>query len=143
MSDSPFAVEEAYSPPQTDSHPVCVFRTNFGANEYGAFREAGGWMFRRIRFYGAYEGVVEWNAVGGWEKVTIDGQVGQSYFNWGAHLVYPRFEFPVEAGYPATMTVEIRLRYVFLVGAFRIRLDGRTLYSEGDWPDEPLPRKPR
>lgn len=143
MSESPFEVVEPYAPPQTDSHPAVVFRTDREAKEYGAVRESSGWMMRRIRFFGAYEGVVEWNAAGGWEKVKIDGKVGQSYFNWGSHIVYPRFEFPVDVGYPATMTVEIRLKYLVLVGAFRIRLDGRTLYSEGDWYDEPLPRKPK
>ena len=142
MNDSPFAVENAYAPPQVDPHGLCPFRTNPEAKEYGAVGESG-WMYRRVCFYGAYQSVVEWNGSGAWEKVTIDGQVAKSIFNWGAHIVMPYFEFPVDAGYAATMTVEIRLRYLVLVDAFRIRLDGRTLYAEGRWPDDPFPAKPR
>ena len=133
-----------YEPPRlTDEEPVCVFRRNPGAKELHVQLVHKGWMRRMVRFYGEYEGLVDWNAAGPFESVSIDARVVVSKLNLGSQVVLPRFEFPVDVGYPATMSVEIGLKYLFFVGAFRILLDGRTLYAEGGWSDAVEKAKPR
>ncbi len=94
--------------------------------------------FRRIQFWGEFVGVVEWKA-SLCESVSVNDVVYCSIRNLGMDLI-PRFEIPVLAGRPSTLVVEVRSHnwcgFWPVVDAFRICLDGRTLYSEGEWEDE-------
>jgi hypothetical protein len=130
--------DNPYAPPQAGREPVPVFRTNPDAERLEVEVVHRGWLSRAIRFQGRHEGVVEWCGAGSWETVSIDGAVIRSELNlslWNALI--PRFDVPVDTGYPATLCIEVRVLGIFFLRAFRIRLDGRTLFEEGHWPPDP------
>lgn len=94
---------------------------------------------RRIEFSGEFVGVVEWRG-SLYESVAVNGVVYRNERNLGMAMI-PRFEIPIQAGRPATLVVEVRSHnwggFWPVIDAFRIFLDGRTLYEEGLWPADP------
>ena len=123
---APQAVSEASQIPILRHHPGEALR---------AWRRFAWPVRRRVRFRGEYEFDLEWH-LGLAESVAIDGQIALSVTNWSLQVV-PKFEIPVFAGVPALLTVEVRVKLLSVVDAFRVRLDDRTLYAEGLWPEEP------
>lgn len=137
MEDNPYVPPQAAVEP-----PPAAFFWNPGLELHAERIRQGNYFEelyrRRIQLSGEFVGVVEW-------RETLNATVSVNDFVYAkqrnlAWEMVPRFEIPVLAGRPATLVVEVRSRnwhYVWcIILGFRIRLDDRTLYSEGEWPDE-------
>ncbi len=91
----------------------------------------GGSLFRRMRLSGRLDAIIEWNATGVREYVAVNGQ---KVVSQAAYLQsIPRFEFPLLAGGMSHMViVDLSIKWVFLIKAFRIAIDNQSVYCEGD-----------
>jgi hypothetical protein len=91
----------------------------------------GGRLRRRARLSGRIDAQLEWNANNALEFVSVDGRKVVSKIAYFRSI--PRFCFDLQAG--ATIhrvTVDISIKWTFLVKAFRIVIDDEVVYCEGE-----------
>lgn len=96
-----------------------------------------GFLYRRVLFEAPLEADLEYSGYNVFDTVRIDGQLAAKKI--GVWWFVPRFEFELASqGRRVPMVVEVRVSVWFLrIRAFRIQIDGLTVYSEGRWKDAP------
>ena len=100
---------------------------------FGA-RERGGFAYRRISLTGDIVGTLEYaGRTLGYEAVLLDGkEIGRISGNGPAFPTPIEFTIPLASGdLPAR--IDIKTRFVLFIGAFRLLIEDRVVYSEGRW----------
>lgn len=93
-----------------------------------------GWLYRHLRLGGGLEADLTWNGRGPIETVRVNGKkIATKWPLWYA----PHFSLVVDAtSSQHQIEVDVRLYLLPLaVKAFRVRIDGTIVYSEGKWLD--------
>lgn len=90
------------------------------------------WLHRRIRLCGFIDTEIVWDARSATEYVKVDSKRVASAITF---LYVPRFEFPITIG-PRTFdaAIDVHIRWLVQVSAFRLTLGGNTVYAEGNLP---------
>ena len=88
-------------------------------------------LLRRIQLSGRFVADIEWNANGFREYVAVNGD--KVVAQHAVSRSIPLFTFQFLAGGTAhPVTVETLVRWVYVTTAFRVSIDGRPVYTEGD-----------
>ncbi len=88
-------------------------------------------LYRRIRLSGWMEADIIWN--GHQNEVICNGE---SFFARNSdNRSVPKVSIEIGSNDDAELlTIEFQVVWFFVTKAFRIAIDGQTIYSEGDWP---------
>ncbi len=90
-------------------------------------------LYRQLRLGGGLEADLTWNARGPIETVRVNGKrTAAKTPLWYA----PHFSFDLDATssvHHVEVDVRLYLLLPFVVKAFRVRIDGTVVYSDGKW----------
>lgn len=90
-----------------------------------------GVLRRRVELFGKVNAMIGWSAMDAHEYVAVNGRrvVQQFATLWNI----PRFEFELRCnGILHRFQIDVMVRWIYLTRAFRISIDGRAIYREGD-----------
>jgi len=91
----------------------------------------GGRLRRQARLCGRINAQIEWNANNALEYVAVDGRKVVSKI--ACFRSVPQFCFDMQAGATThRVTVDICIKWTFLIKAFRIVIDDEVVYCEGE-----------
>ena len=87
-------------------------------------------LYRHVRLRGRFSADIEWNANRWQEFVSVNGQKVAAEYCWSS---VPCFSFEMHSNVAThIVSVETCVTWIYLTKAFRISIDGQSVYCEGD-----------
>jgi hypothetical protein len=112
------------------THPTPSLIEGGGKSAMSARLVRYGWLRRTVEFTLSDQlHVLEYNARGVWERVTVDGVVIRK-FSCSWHWIVPRFEFRIGEWEEWPGVVEVRAWPWGCLRSFVVRVDNQVIYAE-------------